>query len=147
MDLDTADATALCEQYADEISEIVTDDDAAKVLCTVDALFISMDPQTGEIDVASCEEEVDSCIELGLYEGSTECDVDLTELAACEATVTEYVDCSVGLAEQIADFSAQFSCETLAGGVEDALLAIDRDKVPACVTLFDKCPELDGDEG
>lgn len=146
MDLDAADATALCEQLTEEIGEIITDEDASKVLCTLDALIFSTDPNTGELDVAACEEEVDTCLEQGLGEGATECGAeDLSSVTTCEATVTEYVDCYRGIAEQMADFVEQFTCTTLVDleAMEEAFLAIDTDKIPACVMLFDKCPELE----
>ncbi len=148
-DLDEADATALCEQFAEEIAEIIADDDVARVNCTLDALFIVLaESPDGEVDVEACEAEADSCIEQGLGEGTTECEVDelVTMTASCEATVTEYLGCNRGLAQQYADALDQFTCEAFADpmAVDDAILALDANKVPACVTLLGKCPELGG---
>ena len=71
----------------------------------------------------------------------------LATTANCDATVSEYIACQSGLAEQFADASEKFTCAAFVDPMvaEDAVFAVDPDEVPACVTLLGKCPELGSD--
>ena len=147
-DLSASDVEELCGQLDAELSDTVSEDDAARLSCTLLALFTSLGNGQSAVDRAECEQAVTDCLNSGLGEGMTTmtCDTDTLQSAAegCTTTVAEYSACLHASVEQLGMALDAFTCETLSDEetAQAALAMGDQSSLPECAAIEEECPAL-----
>jgi hypothetical protein len=152
-ELTPADLRAVCDVLGARLAEAISEDDAARLACTLLALIVSTPPGaegTGMIDTALCQQSVEECLASGLDEGTSTSACDAEGLgaaaSACPVTFAEFEQCisaQIGLLGQLLD---SLTCEALSDEAAAAAMAtVDPTApgaVPECARVVDECPGL-----
>jgi hypothetical protein len=129
-DMSLADAKALCEFQRDLYIQGLT---TAEAYCF----------ETRYPEAATCESELQECLDSGDYEAELEDDWDCDQTTLqdyvdgsdCDATIADYKAC--GKAEQ-RSYKAHYARATC----DDPDSIEPPDDTAQCLALFDKCPDL-----
>lgn len=142
-ELDEDEQADFCEDATAWVSQPEVRDELRRLACFSAGLSGGYTDQSGEFDRAGCQQAYEACLnDLGDFEAA-ECN--FTDLQ-CEASVGEYIACQEEALRQAAELLGSFSCETF-DPVEFAEQNQDQTQLPpACEALYEKCPELGGDD-
>lgn len=159
--LDASESEKLCSAFGDAIDEALTDTERERITCTALALPLSVtESASGEPqgDPAQCRTLVNRClkgekisdemVDFAFDDIEVDCSrITSTSLDACDATVREFESCMSAIVDTYEQSFELIDCQQLADIDELMKQLAERDtevsSLPACSSLFDKCPELE----